>query len=50
MEYPENSSRRNNTRVEGIAKDDNATWLDTENTESKEREDKLYLEFEPDIE
>ena len=50
VEYRENPSHRNNIRIEGIAEDENATWLNTENNERKEKQDKLHLEFEHEIE
>ena len=50
MEYLENQSRRNNVRVDGIPKEDNETWEETEAKVKQVLKDELNLASAPDIE
>lgn len=49
MEYLENHSRRDNIRIDVISEDDNETWLTTEVKAKQVLEEKMNLEFAPEI-
>ena len=49
MEYSENQSRRNNIRIDGIPKEPDETWEDTESKAKVALESKLNLPFKVEI-
>ena len=50
LEYLQNQNRRNNVHIDGIPKEDNETWLNTETKAKEVLQERLHLSFELVIE